>query len=593
MPTAEEFDEFYVTTRRRLVLQTFLVTGDLGASRSAVRDAYVAARHHWGKVGRIDLPEQWVRPRAWTMAQRRHTARPWRREKSLTPEQARLFEALQRLTDVQRKTLVLTHLAAMPMGEIAREVGVTQQLAEQHLQTATAAVALALDTDATSIRARLESLGPIADSVKLPRPSIIRRSGVRRRRTHALAGSALAVLVTIGVGALVAPDAAAPPPPRPASLVSKQMLLTSEQAAPLAAGQAWTVAGTSDNTRGTGINTMCQAAQFADTKGLGTWVRTFQAPAAGRGLVQTVEISGSRGAAERAYGTTLGWYAGCTVPRIQLVDASTVSGLGDEAVVLRMRIPGAQPRSFVVGIARTGSLTTSAVLETRSSTPAPTGPLVSTLATSVQNLCRSRVSGGCLGAVATQPTLPPATGETPGMLAIADLPVISNVMAAWAGTDPVPATVNLAATTCDQADFAGSGADHPVTRTYLIPEADLPKRFGLSETLGRFASPRAAGRFVERIVARMKACPDKDLGSTISHASVHVDRPAGSSYALWRLENQVNKEEKVVPFWMGVAQSGRYVAQVNLTPVGRYDVSPATFESLVVRARDRLAEVSR
>jgi hypothetical protein len=179
------------------------------------------------------------------------------------------------------------------------------------------------------------------------------------------------------------------------------------------------------------------------------------------------------------------------------------------------------------------------------------------------------------------------------MLAIADLPVISNVMAAWAGTDPVPATVNLAATTCDQADFAGSGADHPVTRTYLIPEADLPKRFGLSETLGRFASPRAAGRFVERIVARMKACPDKDLGSTISHASVHVDGSPGSSYALWRLENQVNKEEKVVPFWMGVAQSGRYVAQVNLTPVGRYDVSPATFESLVVRARDRLAEVSR
>jgi DNA-directed RNA polymerase specialized sigma24 family protein len=593
MPTAEEFDEFYVDTRRRLLLQTFVLTGDLGASRSAVRDAYVAARHHWNKVGRLVLPEHWVRPRAWSTAQRRHSARPWHREKGLTADQAKLFDALQRLSDVERKTLVLTHLAAMSMAEIAREVGETQRLAEQHLQTATAAVALALDTDATSIRGRLESVGPVTDAVKLPRPSIIRRGGIRRRRTHALVGSVLAVLVTIGAGALVAPDAAAPTSPRPAALVSKQMLLSGAQVAPLAPNQAWTVTETSDNTRGAGINTMCQAAQFADTEGLGTWVRTFATSSARRGLVQTVEISNSPGAAKRAYGTTLGWYAGCTVPRIQLVDAASVSGVGDEAIALRMRIPGDQPRSFVVGIARTGSLTTSTVLETRGRVPAPMQLLVSTLATSVHNLCSSRVAGGCVGAVETRPTLPPATGEAPGMLAIADLPVVGDVMAAWAGTDPVSATVNLAATTCDRADFARSGAKNPVTRTYLIPEAHLPKRFGLSETLGEFTSPRAANAFVARVVARMKACPDKDLGSTVTHTALRLNQPPGSSYALWRLENQVNKDEKVVPVWMGVAQVGRYVAQVNLTPVEKYDVDQKTFEALVVRARDRLNEVNR
>src|SRR5919205_362180 len=101
MPSAEEFDEFYVNSRRRLVLQTLAVTGDLTASRTAVRDAYVAARHHWSKVGRIADPEQWVRPRAWTIAQRRHSARPWHKEKSLAPDQAQLLEALQKLTDVQ------------------------------------------------------------------------------------------------------------------------------------------------------------------------------------------------------------------------------------------------------------------------------------------------------------------------------------------------------------------------------------------------------------------------------------------------------------------------------------------------------------
>jgi DNA-directed RNA polymerase specialized sigma24 family protein len=593
MPTAEEFDEFYVTTRRRLVLQTLAVTGDLGASRTAVRDAYVAARHHWNKVGRMADPEQWVRPRAWTIGQRRHTTRPWHREKSLTADQTALLEALHKLTDVQRKTLVLNHLAAVPLSDIGREIGETQERAEIHLQAATSALALSLDGDATAIRRRLESLGTAADTVKLPRPQIIRRNGLRRRRNHAVIGSGLAVLVTLGAGALVMPDAGDPPPPRPGALVSKRMLLSAEQVAPLAPRQAWQVTGTSDNTEGQGINTMCQAAQFADTHGLGTWVRTFVASTPPRSLVQTVEISNSPGAAKKAYDTTLGWYAGCTVPRIQLVDAYAVQGVGEEAVVLRMRIPGQQPRSFAIGIARTGSLTTSSVLET--GTPAPAQPelLVSALTASVQNLCESKVAGACVGAVTTLATMPPPTGETAGMLAIADLPAIADVAFAWAGTDPAPAIENVAATTCDEADFARAGAKDPVTRTYLIPEADLPKRFGLTETLGQFPTAKAATGFVAKIAARMEACPDRELGSTVSQTVIRLKPGAGASYALWRLENQVNQEEELVPFWMGVVQVGRYVAQVNLTPVGKYDVDQATFEALVVRARDRLNEVNR
>jgi hypothetical protein len=594
MPTAEEFDEFYVNTRRRLVLQTFAVTGDLGASRTAVRDAYVAARHHWNKVGRTADPEQWVRPRAWAIAQRRHTARrPWHREKSLTADQTKLFEALHKLDDVQRKTLVLTHLADSPMSDIGPEIGETQERAELHLQAATAAVALALDCDATAVPPRLESLATISDTVKLPRPPIIRRNGLRRRRNHAVVGSALAVLVTIGAGALVVPDAANDPAPKPASLVSKKLLLSSEQVAPLGQRQTWRITETSDNTQGTGINTMCQAAHFADTHGLGTWVRKFVATAPLRGLVQTVEISNSPGAAKKAYDTTLGWYADCTVPRIQLVDAYVVNGLGEQAQILRMRIPGKRPRSFVIGIARTGSLTTSAVLETHTPGPVQAQLMVSALTTSVQNLCSSRVADACVGAVSTQATLPPPSGETAGMLAIADLPAIANVTETWAGTDPVPASVNVAATTCDKSDFAKAGAKDPVTRTYLIPQANLPKRFGLTETLGEFPTAKAATAFVTRIVTRMKACPDKELGSTVSKAIVRLNAPVGSSYGLWRLENQVNKNEELVPFWMGVVQVGRYVAQVNLSPVDRYDINQKTFQGLVVRARDRLHEVSR
>jgi DNA-directed RNA polymerase specialized sigma24 family protein len=593
MPTAEEFDEFYVNTRRRLVLQTFAVTGDLTASRTAVRDAYVAARHHWSKVGRMDDPEEWVRPRAWTIAQRRHSARPWHKEKSLAADQRELLEALHQLPDAQRKSLVLTHLAAVPLSEVGREIGETQERAERHLQKATSATALALNGDSTSIRARLESLGEIADTVKLPRPATVRRNGLRRRRNHAVIGAALAVLVTIGAGALVLPETAQPERPKPATLVSKKMLLSPEQVAPLAAKEAWRVTGTTNNTEGNGINTMCQKARFADTSGLGTWVRKFVTTAPPRGLVQTVEITNSPGAAKKAYDTTLGWYAGCTASRIQLVDAYVVHGVGEQAQILRMRIPDQQPRAFLVGVARTGALTTSSVLETHTAAPADTNLMVSALTASVQNLCSSRVAGDCVGAVTTEASLPPPSGETAGMLAIADLPAVADVTEPWAGTDPAAAQVNLAATTCDEADFAKSGAQKPVTRTYLIRNAGLPDRFGLSETLGEFATGKAANAFVDQIAKRMKTCPDRELASKVTQSVVHLKDPSGASYALWRLENQVNKKEEIVPFWMGVVQLGRYVAQVNLTPVGKYDVDRKTFEALVVRARDRLHEVSQ
>ena len=593
MPTAEEFDEFYVDTRRRLVLQTFAVTGDLTASRTAVRDAYVAARHHWSKVGRMEDPEQWVRPRAWTTAQRRHTTRPWHKEKGLDADGAALLDALQKLPDAQRKTLVLAHLAALPLGEIGREIGETQQRAEQHLQQATAATALALDADSTSIRGRLEALGPMADTVRLPRPASIRRSGLRRRRNHAVTGSALAILVTLGAGAVVLPQSASPARPRPATLVSKKMMLSAEQAAPLAGKQAWQVTGTSDNTTSQWKNTMCQTARFADTHGLGTWVRKFEAAAPQRALVQTVEISNSPGAAKKAYDTTLGWYAGCTAPRIQLVDAYVVHGVGEQAQVLRMRIPDQAPRSFLIGVARTGSLTTSAVLETSTAGPADAGLMVNALTTSVQNLCASRVAGDCVGAVGAEASLPPPSGETAGTLAIADLPAVADVVQPWAGTDPAPAKVNVAATTCDEADFTKSGAQRAVTRTYLIPNAGLPERFGLSETLGEFPTGKAATAFVTKVADRMKSCPDRELASKVTHSVVRLKQGGAASYALWRLENQVNKQEDVVPFWMGVVQLGRYVAQINLTPVGKYDVDRKTFEALVVRARDRLHEVSQ
>ena len=80
MTDPDEFDAFYKDARGRLLLQTYALTGDVKAARSAVRDSFVVAWHHWRKVSRLPDPEGYVRPYAWTHAQRRHPARIWHRD---------------------------------------------------------------------------------------------------------------------------------------------------------------------------------------------------------------------------------------------------------------------------------------------------------------------------------------------------------------------------------------------------------------------------------------------------------------------------------------------------------------------------------
>ncbi|HEY9565047.1 MAG TPA: hypothetical protein VIR30_14875, partial [Nocardioides sp.] len=100
-----EFDDLYASVRDRLLLQTFALTGDLPAARGAVRDAFVGAWHQWRKVSKLEDPGSWIRPYAWSLAQRRHTARIWHRDKSLDEDSKATLDALSRLSPTQRKAL--------------------------------------------------------------------------------------------------------------------------------------------------------------------------------------------------------------------------------------------------------------------------------------------------------------------------------------------------------------------------------------------------------------------------------------------------------------------------------------------------------
>ena len=601
----ESFDSFYRATRRRVLHQAFALTGDLPAAQSAVRDAYVGAWQHWRKVSRLDDPLDWVRPRAWQLAQRRHTARIWHRNKGLSEEHKAVLDALAKLPGAQRRVLLLTDVADLDVTHAARELGVTRDVAEQNQRQARVGVATALGVEPEVAGARLVGLDQLLEHATLPRGPIVRRAGRKRRQGHALVGVVGAIVIALGAGAftyqpsastagdlrLVTPQAPAVKTDLAATAPTARNLLDRDQIRRLGPDQTWFVSGTSDNTDGDGINTVCQRTRFADPDGYAAIVRGFTATGQPRrSAVQTVEVSKTEKKARAAFGTTVGWYSGCRLGRLQVLNSYRVDNIGDEADVLMVRIWKKPVTTLSVAVARTGKVTTTTVGTTVGASPPPAKQITQSLADSVAMLCARSGAADC----AKQPTYrvvpPPPSGEERGILAVADLPPVGRISQPWVGTRPAPARVNPSATTCDRANFVKAGATRTRTRTYLIPEASLPARFGLSETYGVFRSTRAASRFLSDIRGMVGRCEKRDLATKVSGASTERRASPQLDLSSWGLQSEVNDKQKV-RFRLGFVRVGRTVAQLTFAPSPADDMTSTSFHALLVRSGDRLREL--
>lgn len=612
MISPDEFDAFYKDARDRLLLQTYALTGDLPASRSAVRDSFIVAWHHWRKVSRMPDPESWARPHAWAHAQRRHTARLWHRDKSLDADTRATLDALGKLPVTQRKALLLTHLATVSMGDLAREVGLPRVEAERQLQTATAQFAVQRDVPTTHVRPLLEPLRAHVQDARWPRPTIIRRAGAARRRTHTLVGAGVAVGALVLSGSLATDAAgvrptldreaqqatsrpsAAPPPEagtEPPPEFNADTLLSAEQVAARVPGKGWREGATTDNTEGDGLVTPCQTSRFADPKGRATLVRRFDRPTPGKApdpaVVEVAELSATDKRAARAFSSTLQWYAGCTEPRVQLLATKKVAGVGDEALLLLLRSWSAPAQTYVAGVARTGRITAM----TFSRTPVSGAPSLPSaarlLAGAVDGFCDQPDAGACVGRPRIAPTRPVAVGAVPGMLSQVDLPPVARVMKPWVGTEPRKAMTNVAATRCDAADFSRRAITHNLTRSFVIPEARLPDEFGLTETVGTLPVGQARA-FIDRVRARMVSCPERDLGTDVVRIA-NVDS-AARDLSVWRVITEIS-DERSVTFLMGVVRAGTAVGQVGFVPYRTVTMGPDAFVALVRRAGERLPEM--
>ena len=382
-----------------------------------------------------------------------------------------------------------------------------------------------------------------------------------------------------------APTAPAAPALGPADLLGPAAL------PPLRPGRTWQVSR--PGTPGPGPDAVCRQAPRADAEGPAALTRGFEAVPRGelpaRTAVQTVELSATRGAAGRAYRTTVGWYAGCRVGRLQLLDAHLVRGVGSRARVLTLRRdPGA---TYVVGIALVGRATTSVLTTSTGGPPPPPVAVAGSLASAVAGLCPVSAAHRCPHRARLLPGLPAPLGEPAGLLVPVDLPPVGQVARPWVGTRPATVHVDRPATPCDRAGFVASGASRATARTFLVPGAGLPVRFGLTETVAGLPSARRAGEALTRLRRVVAGCHLGNLATSVGPER-RAAGPGRHEASAWDLTTRVPGSSPV-RFRLGLVRAGSRVAELALTPVVGADMSSAAFDALLQRAGDRLAGPDR
>lgn len=150
---AQEFDEFYAASFRRIQHQLHAMIGDPDEAQECVQEAFVRAWANRRKLEKADYPEAWVRTTAYRLAVSRwrrttRSRRPADRAVALPTEtpavdesHVALVTALRQLPEAQRQALVLHHIADLPVHAVALEVGVPEGTIKARLSRGRTALA--------------------------------------------------------------------------------------------------------------------------------------------------------------------------------------------------------------------------------------------------------------------------------------------------------------------------------------------------------------------------------------------------------------------------------------------------------------------
>ncbi|MFS0886503.1 hypothetical protein [Aeromicrobium sp. 179-A 4D2 NHS] len=601
MTRVDEFDAFYASTQRVILVTTYAKCGDRDVARDATIDAYRHAWRQWARVS--DDPMPFVRAEAWKGTALSRGAHPWRKRREHQTDQ-QLLDQLAELDQPTRRLLSLLTIADIDLDAAATEVGVDDETALELASRGFARLEEGLRGTIDEVVERMRALAVITAGLDLPSASEIRRSATRGARRNTVVLVALALVLVMFGGAFVSNgDAMARQDTLPDrekigaesrdivldshSIGTDDLLSVGEVAALRPTGK-WSVEGTDTDPANTTPYATCPTRRFADPDPIKVFVRAYTSTVQDR-VAQSIEVSRSQEASEAAFARLVSFYAGCEHPRTRLVDAYRVERPFGDFQILRLQSYRSPARFITVGLAQSGTLTSTLVHESPGTKRTDVKQFARVLNESVSRVC-AESGGDCTKRFAVTAAVPPAHLKSPGYLGVVDLPPVASIDSVWSASEPIAVKdQNPTATICDDASFRGKQFVSAGARVFAIPEAkQLPEQFALTQTTARMRSDRVAKKYVDALVERVRECPDGDLPARVEEEK----KLKGSGYTAtsWRIGLEVGKDE-VVWYRMGLARNGSAVTQVLFPPAGKYTISAGEFRAVLARAGERLTNL--
>ena len=440
--------------------------------------------------------------------------------RAVSADQQAMLDALTKTPRCARRVIVLVQLGGASLADAAREVGVTQHVAEQHLQTATA-------TLAAEPRHRPGQPAGLAGGARRsghrqrhPPPGVDHPPGRsqappgahRRRRARRRPGRCDQWLAWPTSRVRPPPAPRWPSDPAPPARRSRRTPArrcrppTTSSTRTRSAGSARARPGRSPTPTttpaATGSTPICQRARFADEDGMAAIVREFAGHGKQRrGAVQTVEVSKSATQAQRRLRD----------------DPRLVRRLPGRPAPAARRLPGGQHRRRGLGaddeglgqavddvLRGGGAHRRRHHLHRRSQTSgrpaAGRGDHAEPGGRGARCCAPAAGPTDCAKAPGVQRRAAAALGEERGLLAVADLPPVGGIAQAVGGhrgrggaAEPVDAPPATGPTS------SVAGASKPRARTYLIPEAELARAVRAVGDLRPVQNPARGAAFLDGV----------------------------------------------------------------------------------------------
>ncbi len=166
----------YRASAGRLMAQVYAMTGDHAEAQDVVQEAFARLLDRPGRLSQLDSPETWLRTVALNLARSRHRRRLvferlLRRglldshatpQPPMSPDHVALVSALQRLPAAIRETVVLHHIADLPVTEVAQLMACSVEAVKTRLVRGRRALAEYLLDDPPPERAGIGTLSRLA-----------------------------------------------------------------------------------------------------------------------------------------------------------------------------------------------------------------------------------------------------------------------------------------------------------------------------------------------------------------------------------------------------------------------------------------------